>query len=112
MTKRAKKLPDHYKAIAIKNNLSIPTVYARIARGWDRERAVSVPPTQTLNLPRDDDGNLLPSSRPKSDRSYSFNIYSDLENTFENAVSESGMTRSDFVSNAIEYYLKNEYKVK
>lgn len=108
MKKQGSKLPDRYKEIAINNGLSIATVYARLQRGWDLDSSVNTPPKSSpiTKLPRDDEGNLLPSDRPKTHRSFSFNIYKDLENDFNKAVLESGKSKSDFVSDAIEFYLK------
>jgi len=107
MKKQGSKLPDKFKEIAINNGLSIATVYARLKRGWDLDKSVNTPPKSSPihNLPRDDEGNLLPRDRPKTHRSYSFNIYEDLQEAFDKAVLESGKSKSDFVNDAIEFYL-------
>lgn len=108
--KRGTILPDELKEKAIANGLSLNTVYSRIKRGWDKLEAVTIPPTQTTcthNLDRDQ--GWLVSDRPRGS-SISFSIYKDIEDEFNTALSESGLTKSEFVATAIEQYLQKLWK--
>lgn len=114
MSRTAKILTKELKEIAIKNGVSIPTVYGRIRRGWDELEAVNTPPSSSYdfvkNLPRSEDGFLIANIRPKSENSYSFNLYEDDEERFLKAVDDSGLSRSDFIRQCVEYYLDNVWK--
>jgi hypothetical protein len=110
MGKVAKKLPEEYKVIAQNNGISLQTVYGRLQRGWDLDKAVNKIPSANYafvkSLPRDE-GTIAIGERKKTSRSYSFNWYEDLEEVLESAVLKSGLTRSDFICTAVEYYLNN-----
>ena len=113
MGKTAIKLPDEYKERAIANGLSIQTVYARIKRGWDLEKAVTEPPKKTaphvLQSARLE-GMIQSGSRPKSHLSRAFNFYQDSEELLDRAIASSGMIKSDFYCHAIEQYLLKLWK--
>jgi hypothetical protein len=112
MGKVAKKLPEEYRKKALENNLSLTTVYARISRGWDLEKAVTKTPSKiyTENNKRIE-GEIQKSDRPRSDL-FSIRIYQDNEKLFQEAVKESGKSKSQFVADAVDYYLKNYVKRK
>jgi hypothetical protein len=111
MGKVGYKLPEKYKQIAISNGLSLPTVYARIERGWDLERAVSEDPRKNRTpisaekKLRDEHGNLKSVGRPKG-KLISFTPYRDMEDKLQKAINESGQSRSVFLADAIEEYLE------
>ncbi|WPF87340.1 hypothetical protein WEU38_11005 [Cyanobacterium aponinum AL20118] len=110
--KSSKILPDEYREKAIANDVPIPTVYARLQRGWDLEKAVSSPPKKNARImeAKRDEGWLVPSERPRLKHSYSTNIPEDIEPLFNEALSESGLTRSEFIAHAIEEYLTKLWK--
>lgn len=110
--KRGTILPDDLKEKAIANGLALTTVYARLKRGWDKLEAVTIPPTQTStqDLERDQ-GWLVSSDRPRGSI-FSFAIYKDVEDDFYNALSQSGLTKSEFIANAMEQYLQKIWKKK
>ena len=113
MGKVAHKLPDEYKEKALANNLSIQTVYARIKRGWDLERAVTEKPK---NIPphllthERVEGMIQAGERPKSSYRRGFFFYKDSEELLDRAITSSGLTQSDFYCHAIEQYLLKLWK--
>ena len=119
--KTGKIFPEHYKQQAIANNISIQTVYSRLERGWDLEKAVNTPPVRKtyIHEAKREDGWIVPSDRPRLKKTMGVNLYQDLEPLFNEALEESGLSRSDFVANAVEQYLlklwtpkKNLSKIK
>lgn len=106
MGKSAVLLPDEYKEVAIENNISLQTVYARIRRGWDLDRAVMEEPRQIENIKgRKNEGEFTEGKRPKS-KAMSFCFYEDRLEDLEEAIVNSGKTKSDFICDALEHYLK------
>jgi hypothetical protein len=105
--KSSKIFPDQYKERAIANGISIQTVYARLQRGWDLEKAVTEKPgTNTYaHKAHREDGWITASERPRLKQCFSTSIYQDLEPTFNKALEESGLSRSEFIANAVEQYL-------
>ncbi|BAQ61627.1 hypothetical protein GM3708_2033 [Geminocystis sp. NIES-3708] len=103
--KRGNVLPNEYKEKALSNGLALTTVYARLKRGWNIDEAVSIQPTEktsTHELKRDK--GWLVANRAKGS-SITFAIYQDLEDLFNKALQESGVTKSQFVADAVEQYL-------
>jgi hypothetical protein len=115
MGKTAVLLPEKYKKIALANNISIQTVYGRLRRGWDVEKAVKVPPDKSkgksADVPRKE-GAIMPSDRPRCSKPISFYFYQDLEKILESAVKSSGLSRSEFISQVVEEYLLKWQKQK
>lgn len=112
MGKKAILLPDEYREIAEKNGLSIQTVYSRIKRGWELEKAVTKKPERKYASPKRKEGMIIARDRPKGDRPISFYFYKDLEDLLEKAITESGLSRSEFLSQALETYLLKLWKPK
>ena len=104
-------LDEEHKQKAIANNLSLQTVYARLKRGWDVERAVTEKPKQTTvhDLPRSETGELLPHELPKG-KQRSIRLYKHMDDDIDEAIASSGMTQSDFVSMAVEQFYKKLWK--
>jgi hypothetical protein len=109
MGKVGKLLPEEYKQKAIENNIPIPTVYGRLERNWDLERAVTELPKNIVKVVREPTGEIKASNRPKGDV-FSVTLYKDLEPLFNQALEESGQSRSVFVADAIEQYLLKLWK--
>jgi hypothetical protein len=111
MVKRkvGKKLPPKYHKLMEENKLSASTVYDRINRGWDVEKAVSTPPTRKTYASTEnrEEGVMIPSNRPRG-KSITFSPYKDYENLLNDAIAESGKSRSEFIADALDHYL---YKV-
>jgi hypothetical protein len=112
MGKVAKKLPEEYRQKAIENDLSLTTVYARIKRGWDLDEAVTKPASKIYATNNERiEGEIQKSDRPRSDL-FSVRIYQDNEDLFQEAIKKSGKSKSQFVADAVDYYLKNYVKRK
>jgi hypothetical protein len=103
MGKVAKLLPEKYKQKAIENNIPIQTVYYRLNKNWDIEKAVTQKPKQTIKRHRDKEGQII-SERPKS-HLYSFTFYDDKQELLDKAIEESGKTKSQFIADILEEYL-------
>ena len=102
MGKVAKLLPEEYKQKAIANNIPLQTVYYRIEKNWDLERAVTQPPRK-ISRKRREDGEIT-TDRAKSHQ-HSFNFYDDKQELFDRAWKESGKTKSEFISDIVEDWL-------
>ena len=108
------KLPEEYKQKAIANNLSLQTVYGRINRGWDLEKAVTTPPklkTAAYYNQRDSEGNIKSGKRPKG-KNRTFTAYADMDQLLDDAIADSGLSSSDFLAIAVEDYLTKLWKPK
>jgi hypothetical protein len=119
--KTSKVFPDDYKEKAIANNISVNTVYSRLERGWDLDKAVTTPPIRKtyIHEAKREDGWVVKSDRPRLKKSMSVSLYQDLEPLFNEALADSGLSCSEFIANAIEQYLlklwtpkKNLSKIK
>ena len=117
MGKVGYKLPKAYKEKAIENGISLQTVYCRLERGWDLERAVTEDPRKNRTPiaaaidSRDEEGNLKSVGRPKG-KLISFTPYRDMEDRLKKAIEESGESRSVFLADAIEQYLDKLWEPK
>lgn len=117
MGKVGYKLPKKYKEKAIENGISLQTVYCRLERGWDLDRAVSEDPRKNRTPiaaaidSRDEEGNLKSVGRPKG-KIISFTPYRDMEDRLKKAIEESGQSRSVFIADAIEEYLDKLWEPK
>ena len=111
--KVGKKLPPEYHDKAIENNIPLSTVYNRLNRGWDLEKAVTTLPTRKTyaNTQNREEGVMVPSSRPRS-KSISFSPYKDYEDLLNDAIAKSGKSRSEFIADALEHYLYNVWQPK
>ena len=114
MGKVGKLLPKEYKEKAIENKIPLPTVYRRLKNGWDLERAVTQQPNSKYidQFTRTEEGELMPSMRPKTHKVYAFTAYADLEDLLNQAIEESGKLQSVFFADAIEEYLLKLWQPK
>lgn len=103
-------LPEEYKERAIVNGISLQTVYARLKRDWSLERACnerplpeSTPASVRLGL-REETGMLESTGRPRGNV-ISFTPYTETERLLNEAIKESGKSRSVFIADAIEAYV-------
>jgi hypothetical protein len=115
MAKAPYVLPNEYKEKAIANGINLATVYKRVQRGWDFERAVTEKPQHQhhphmFTYPRKE-GMLQPSDRPKG-KKRAFTYYKDDDEQLDKAIAESGLTGSEFICNAVEEYLEKWQKQK
>jgi hypothetical protein len=102
-------LPDKYKELAIANRISLKTVYHRIKRGWEIEKAVTTPPSNRGESSRKNGrvhGSIRAGDRPKGSP-ITFTMYQDSQDLFNEAVNKSGLSRSGFVANVVEQYLRS-----
>ena len=108
MGKVAKLLPEEYKQKAIDNGIPLQTVYKRLQRNWELERAVTEKSkTQYINQShRSSEGELMPGDKPKGNKVYSFTPYIDSENLLDEAIAKSGKSKSVFLADMVEEYLK------
>jgi hypothetical protein len=117
MGKVGYKLPKPYKEKAIDNGISLQTVYCRLERGWDLERAVTEDPRKNRTPiaaaidSRDEEGNLKSVGRPKG-KLISFTPYRDMEDILNQAIEESGKSRSVFIADAMEEYIGKLWQPK
>jgi hypothetical protein len=109
MGKVGYKLPDKYKQIAIDNGISLQTVYSRINHGWELEKAVNKKPSKKIRAIRSKTGELI-TSRKKYPISIHF--YEDKEEILDDAIAQSGKTRSEFIADVLEDYLDKWEKKK
>ena len=112
MGKVAKKLPEEYKEKAIANGISLQTVYQRLQRGWELEKAVTTV-SHRKNLYRSEDGTIISGDRPKTTKTYAFCAYQDNQELLEKAIEQSGKSQSVFFADIIDSWLKrNKKKIK
>ena len=111
--KVGKKLPPEYHDKAIENKIPLSTVYNRLNRGWDLEKAVTTLPTRKTYASTEnrEEGVMIPSDRPRG-KSITFNPYQEYEHLLNNAIAESGKSRSEFIADVLEYYLLKVWKPK
>ena len=113
INKKGKKLPPEYQEIAIANGLSLSTVYDRLNRGWDLDKAVNTPPTRKTYASSSEriDGSIKATDRPRG-RTITFSTYKDIEPLLNDAIKESGKSKSQFIADAVEQYLLKLWKPK
>ncbi len=110
MGKTGKLLPEEYKQKAIDNDLNLQTVYRRLERGWDIERAVTEKAKNTTyNYKRTEDGSIT-TDRPKSEKTRAFINYADNEELYQKALDFTGKTSSQFVADLVDQWLKRNKK--
>jgi hypothetical protein len=113
INKKGKKLPPEYQEKAIANGLSLSTVYDRLNRGWDLDKAVNTPPTRKTYASSSEriDGSIKATDRPRG-RTITFSTYKDIEPLLNDAIKESGKSKSQFIADAVEQYLLKLWKPK
>ena len=116
MGKKAKKLPEDKKQIALANGISIQTVYARIKRGWSIDRAITEQvksdntPISAVIGSRQEGGRLKPFAQKAKGKVISFTPYRDDEEELAQLITESGESRSVFLAEVIHQWLQARRK--
>ncbi len=96
-------------ALAESNGIAPNTVYARLQRGWDLERAISEPPKklrQLEKLSRNEEGSLV-TAKPKG-RIRSLRLDRDLDEKVDEAIASSGLTMADWFSDFVREHLNSK----
>lgn len=108
MVKKLKvKITQEQLAIAHSHGLATNTVYARLSRGWDLEKAITEPPKSSPPpLERNEEGSLI-SDAPKG-KQRSIRLPAEWDEVADKAIAESGLSQSEWVANAIVNYLKKQ----
>ena len=107
MAKFGSVLPDDKKQIAIANGIPLTTVYRRLKRDWDMERAITQKPKKTHihKLQRREEG-AFKSDRLKSQQMHAFFNYAENENAFLQMVDKSGKNVSNYIADLIDKEVK------
>jgi hypothetical protein len=113
MGKRGFILSTEDKEKAIAAGLSLQTVYARIKRGWDVEKAITVAPMATplTELERTATGELLPKDSLPVGRPRTIYLNLIYDEYLDKEIEQSGLGQSRFIAKIIEDYLKKKYKL-
>jgi hypothetical protein len=108
MGRKATILSDEKKAIALGNGLSLQTVYARLNRGWDVDKAISTKPMATpfTELERSPTGEIK-SDNPKGILR-TFSIHKQLDDKLDQLIEASGMNQSSFIGKIVEDYINEQ----
>ena len=111
MGKRGILLSEENKHRAKENGLSLQTVYGRLKRGWEVERAITEPPQSTNfhNLPRSPTGEVTRGEHKKG-RLRSIRFWDYMDEEIDKAIAASGMNQSDWVTMAVEEYYQKLWK--
>ena len=89
-------------AIASCNQVPRTTVYKRIQRGWDVERAVRTPPVEQVRL-REKGGKFTGKTKGKP---RSFRMPVDWDEKMDSAIAESGLSEGEWIAIALVNELK------
>lgn len=106
MPRESKLLTDEQKAIAENNEIPLVTVYKRLERGWDIEKAITKPTRKPGNIKRED-GLFVDAGRGKR-RHFSISIK--WEDDLEKAIADSEMSESEWIEQVIIDKLKAKKK--
>ena len=106
MPRESKLLTNEQLALAEKNGIPKVTVYKRLDRGWDVEKAITKPTRKLKNLKRED-GLFVDAGR--GGRTY-FSLPVEWENDFKQAIADSGMSESEWVEQVVIDRLKAKKK--
>lgn len=106
MPRQSKLLTEEQLAIADKNGIPKVTVYKRLDRGWDVEKAITKPTRKVKNVKRED-GLFVDSGR--GERRY-FSLPVEWEKDFEKAIADSQMSESEWVEQLVIEGLKAKKK--
>ena len=106
MPRVSKLLTEAQKAIAEHNNIPVVTVYKRLDRGWDVEKAITKPTRKPRNIKRKD-GLFVNAGRGKSRH---FSVAVEWERDLDQAIADSGISESEWIEKIIIDRLKSESK--
>lgn len=106
MPRESKLLTDKQLAIADENGIPKVTVYKRLERGWDVEKAITKPTRKPKNVKRED-GVFVDAGR--GERRY-FSLPVEWEKDFERAIADSEMSEPEWVEQVVIDRLKTQKK--
>ena len=109
MGRVGKKILPEQIAIAEENGIPRSTIYARLSKGWDIEKAISEPPRkrpQLKKLQKNKDGELINTGEKKG-KSRTIRFPESKDDLLDKAIAESGMNQVDFIVNATLEYINN-----
>ncbi|MDY6901034.1 MAG: hypothetical protein SWZ49_23575 [Cyanobacteriota bacterium] len=106
MPRASKLLTDEQKAIAEENGIPLVTVYKRLDRDWDVEKAITKPTRKPGNVKRKD-GLFVDAGRAKA-RFFSLPVEWDEKLT--QAIAESELSESEWIEQTIIDKLKAQKK--
>lgn len=102
MPRESKLLTDEQLAIADKNGIPKVTIYKRLDRGWEVEKAITKPTRKVKNLKRED-GLFVDSGR--GERRH-FSLPVEWEDDLTKAIAESGLSEPEWVEQVVIDRLK------
>ncbi|MBE9169353.1 hypothetical protein IQ238_18105 [Pleurocapsales cyanobacterium LEGE 06147] len=102
MGKIAKIVPPEKLAIAEENGIPTVTVYKRLQRGWDLEKAITKS-TREVHRQRNDAGEFADSGKGQIWR---FSMPAEWDSKLEKAIADSGLSQYDFLANVVINKLK------
>lgn len=106
MPRESKLLTDEQKTIAEENEIPLVTVYKRLDRGWDVEKAITKPTRKPKNVKRED-GLFVDAGR--GERRY-FSLPVKWEDDFRKAIAQSELSESEWIEQVIIDKLKSKKK--
>lgn len=106
MPRTSKLLTDEQLAIAEKNEIPKVTVYKRLDRGWDVEKAITQPTRKAGNTKRKD-GLFVDAGRGES-RFFSLPV--EWDEKLVKAIADSGMSEKEWLEQTIIDKLKTKKK--
>jgi hypothetical protein len=112
MGRVGKKVPPEKMAIAEANGISRSTLYARLNKGWEIEKAISESPLsrpQLDKLERNSDGELVTIGE-KRGKSRTIRFPESKDDLLDEAIANSGMNQVDFIVNATLEYINSKNK--
>jgi hypothetical protein len=104
MGKVGKILSAEQKQTALNNGLKLVTVYDRLNRGWDIERAIVEPPKRKYVPKRELTGEIKSEGKGKI---RSFRVPIELDEEVDRLIEESGLSASEWAGKAIAEYLQS-----
>lgn len=102
MPRVSKLLTDEQIAIAEENGIPKVTVYKRLDRGWDVEKAITKPTRKPGNVKRKD-GLFVDAGRAKA---RFFSLPQEWDDKLKIAIAESGMSENEWLEQTIIEKLK------
>ena len=106
MPRVSKLLTEEQKAIAEKNDIPLVTVYKRLDRDWDIEKAITKPTRKIKNVKRED-GLFVDAGRGERRQ---FSLPKEWDEELERAIAESQMGESELLEIAVIDWLKMKKK--
>lgn len=106
MPRTSKLLTDEQLAIAEKNGIPKVTVYKRLDRGWDVEKAITKPTRKAGNTKRKD-GLFVDAGRGES---RFFSLPQEWDEKLKQAIADSGVSEKEWIEQTIINKLKSKKK--